>query len=111
VRLTREMHGARRQPAGLELVDLGQEDLGVDDAARADHTRLAAEHPTRDLPDLEGLAVDDDRVARVRAALVATHEIRVLRQQIDDLPLPLVTPLCADDDCCGHGTESARRYG
>jgi hypothetical protein len=50
-------------------------------------------------------------VARVRAALVATREIRVLRQQIDDLPLPLVTPLRADDDCCRHASESARRYG
>ena len=75
VRLTGEMHGARREPARLELVDLRQEDLGIDDAARADDARLAAEHATRDLPDLEGLAVDDDRVPGVRAALVAADEV------------------------------------
>ena len=53
--------------------------------------------------ELVGLAVGDDRVARVRAALVAADEVRVLGEQIDDLPLALVAPLRTDDDCRGHG--------
>ena len=45
---------------------------------------------------------DDDRVPCVRAALVAAHEIRVLREQVDDLALAFVSPLRADDDCRWH---------
>ena len=109
VRLAGEMHGRRvESPRDSSSSTSVRKHLGIDDAARADHARLAAEHAARDLADLEGLAVDDDRVAGVRAALVAADEIGVLREQVDDLALPLVSPLRADDDCCRHATESAR---
>ena len=41
---------------------------------------LPGEDPGRDLAELVRLAVDDDRVAGVRAALVAADEVRVLRR-------------------------------
>ena len=61
--------------------------------------------PRRDLTDLVRLARDDDRVPRVRATLVAAHEVGILRQQVDDLPLSLVSPLRPDDDRGGHVRE------
>ena len=45
----------------------------------------------------EGLVAVDDGVAGVVAALVAGHDVEPLRQQVDDLALPLVAPLGADD--------------
>ena len=45
-------------------------------------------------------------MARVRATLVAADEIGVLREQVDDLSLPLVAPLRADDDGRGHARQS-----
>ena len=78
------------------------DDLGIDDAAGADHAGLAGDDAARDLADLERLAARDDRVPRVRTALVAADDVRVLRQQVDDLALAFVTPLRADDHGRGH---------
>ena len=50
----------------------------------------------------ERLAARDDRVSGVGAALVAAHDVRVLGEQVDDLALPFVAPLCADDYGGGH---------
>ena len=61
------------------------------------------EDPGRDVVELERLAADDDRVARVRAALVAADEFGALGEQVDDLALALVAPLRADDHGGGHG--------
>src|SRR6185436_2638668 len=43
------------------------------------------------------LAPDDQRVSGVVSAVIAHDHVGVGRQQIDDLPLSLVTPLGADD--------------
>ena len=49
------------------------------------------------------LAVDDQRVAGVVAALEAHHRGCALREQVDDLALAFVAPLGADDDeVLGH---------
>src|SRR5437016_2589308 len=82
--------------------------MRVDDAARSDHALFALQDPGRDVLELERLAVDDDRVAGVRAAVVAANEIRVLRKEVDDLPFPLVTPLRADYDSGWHVRTLAR---
>ena len=37
-------------------------------------------------------------VARVRPALVASHDVDVLGEHINDLPLPFIPPLTPDDD-------------
>ncbi len=97
--------------ARLEVVELGDEHRGVDDAAGADRAPLAGDDPRRDLPDLVGLARDDDRMSGVRPALVAADEIGVLSQQVDDLPLSFVAPLRADDDRCGHVAQSCTERG
>ena len=107
VRVPGEDDDGRVDAARLELVELAEQHLGVDDAAGADHRRLAGDDPARNLADLERLAAGDDRVPRVRPALVAADDVRALRQQVDDLALPLVAPLRADDDGRGHVSESA----
>jgi hypothetical protein len=81
----------------LEVVELLDEDLRVDHATRAEDALLAPEDPGGHVPELVRLAVGDDRVTGVRPALVAAHDIGVLRQQVDDLALALVSPLSADD--------------
>src|SRR5262245_62216447 len=42
-------------------------------------------------------AADDDGVAGVVAALVASDNVEMWRQQVNDLALPFVSPLRADD--------------
>ena len=98
-------------PASLEIVELGDENARIDDAAGPDRAALGGDDPRRDLPDLVGLAGDDDRVAGVRTALVAADEIRLLGEQIDDLSLALVAPLRTDDDSRGHVRQSCTRRG
>ena len=51
---------------------------------------------------LVGLTVDDEGVAGIVAALEAHDDVGLLRQPVDDLALPLVAPLGADDDNIGH---------
>ena len=48
------------------------------------------------------LTIDDERVARVVAALEARHEVRPRRQPIYDLPLAFVAPLGADSNYRCH---------
>ena len=103
VRVPGEPDELGRDPARLELLELLDEDAGVDDAARADHALLAPQDPRGHVARLVRLAVDDDRVPGVRPAVVAANQIRVAGKQIDDLALALVAPLGADDDGTGHG--------
>ena len=109
VRVARDVDLGGRAAAQLELVELADQDVGVDDAAVADHARLAAHDAARQRADLERLVADDDRVSGVRAALVAADDVRVLREQVDDLALPFVSPLRPDDDGRRHGEQSRRR--
>ena len=94
----------------FELVELRDQHRRIDDAAGADRAPLPGDDARRDLPDLVGLVSDDDRVAGVRAALVAADEIGVLREEVDDLSLPFVAPLRADDDGRGHARQSCRSW-
>src|SRR4029453_4646035 len=98
----RNGHGPGRDPGRLELVQLPDEHLGVDHAPRAENALLAVQDPRRHVVELVLLAARDDRVPRVRPALVAADEVRVLGQQVDDLAFALVTPLRAYDDGGGH---------
>src|SRR5690606_14486058 len=49
--------------------------------------------PRRDLVQDDRLLTEMDRVTRVRAALVASDDIVLLRENVDDLPLSFVPPL------------------
>jgi hypothetical protein len=103
MRVARDADGPGRDPARLELVELLDEDAWIDDTAGPEHAFLAPEDPRGHVLELVRLAVGDDRVARIGAALVAAHEVGVLGEQVDDLALALVPPLRADNDCGGHG--------
>ncbi len=102
---------ATGDPAGLEGVDLAEQGRQIDDDAVADHRHdVVVQDPARH--ELEGvtLAGDHHRVSGVVPTLVA-HDVGVLlRQQVDDLGLALVTPLGADDDGDGHGEPTLLRY-
>ncbi len=105
MRIPGQAHDLGGDAARLELVHLLQEDLRIDDATGSEHGDLAGDHAARNLADLERLAVDNDRVPGVRPALVAADQVRMLRQQVDDLPLPLVPPLRADYHRAWHVNE------
>ena len=107
--LAETLQAAEVDPPAPELVDLRGEHDRVDDHAVADRAQLAGvEDPRRDQVELERLAVADDRVAGVVAALEADHEVGLLGEQVHDLPLPLVAPLGADDDDSWHGETECR---
>ena len=92
-------------PRRRRAVELVRENARVDDHAVADHAqRVAVQDPARDQMELERLAVADDRVAGVVAALEADHRVRPLGEQVGDLSLSLVAPLGADDHGRGHAS-------
>ena len=95
-------------PRPFEVVDLAQQHPRVDDDAVADHAGLVLVEDSRgDQVELELLAVADDRVAGVVAALEAHDRGSPLGEQVDDLPLALVAPLGADYD---HAWHAARGF-
>ncbi len=55
--------------------------------------------PEGDEMENELLLPDLDRVAGVVAALGADDDVGLLRQNVDDLALPLIAPLGADQNC------------
>ena len=96
-----------------ELVDLREQRLRIEHHAVADR----AAHPgmqdaARDLVEDERRIADVDRVAGVRAALVAHHPVGALGEHVHELALALVAPLGADDDngsCRGVEHQGWRR--
>ncbi len=95
-----------------ELARLLLERDGVDDDAVADDTQDpgvqdAGRHEVQDVL----AAADDDRVARVVAAVVAGDHLHARREKVDDLPLPLVAPLGAGDHDVGHVSASGSLLG
>ena len=98
-----DANGRRRDAAPLELVELRHQEPWVDDAAGADDAELSGKDPGGNVVKRERLAAADDRVAGVRATLVAADDVRVKGEQVDDLPLPLVAPLGSHD----HGRRHA----
>src|SRR2546430_10750834 len=72
----------------------GIENHTIADTAAGSRAQYATGHQLQD----KLFAVDDDRVPRVMAAGVPSHDGKLLRQDIAGLALPSVTPLGADDD-------------
>ena len=95
--------GRVSMPLALEHVELVDQHRGIDHHAVADdgrHPRI--EHAARHELELEHLAVDDERVAGVVAALVADDHRRLLGEIVGEPALALVAPLGADDHRAGH---------
>ena len=89
--------------AAAQLVELVGQHLGVDHHAVADHAQLAGvQDPRGHQVELPRLAVADDRVAGVVAALKAHDGIGPLGEQVGDLSFSLVAPLGADDHDSRH---------
>jgi len=86
-------------PSLGERVVLFEELEEVENDAVAEKAALPfVQHTGRDLVQDELGISDVDGVPRVRPALVAGDDVGVLGEDVDDLPLPLVTPLASDDD-------------
>ncbi|MEM7488228.1 MAG: hypothetical protein AAF390_03785 [Pseudomonadota bacterium] len=93
-----------------KLGDLVAQVPGVEHHAVADDRELAApDDARRQERELEDLAVDDQCVAGVVTALEPSDHVCPFRQPIDDLALPLVAPLGADDDDVGHDASPLRK--
>src|SRR5271166_1529421 len=63
---------------------------------------MVVEDPARYELQRERLAVHDDGVAGIVAALVADDQIHVLGEEVGELALPLVAPLGSDHHGRGH---------
>ena len=92
----RSMSGVTRRPCARDLVDLGQQRLGVDHDAVADDAELAAHQARRQQRELVGLVADHQRVAGVVAALEAHHDVGAAGEPVHHLAFALVAPLGAD---------------
>ena len=107
VRVAGQADAAAVDSLGFEHVELFDQHGGVDDDAVADHRHdPRIQHAARNELELEDVAVHDDRVAGVVAALVADTERGLFGEEIGELSLALVTPLGADDHRAGHGSLS-----
>ena len=95
--LAHEQPVAHVVPEPPELGNLVEERLGIDHHAVADDARdvlmedAGWQQAQNDLP-----VVHIHRVAGIVSALVSRDDGKVRRQQINDLALALVTPLCAE---------------
>ena len=98
MRAIRNLQAAiNRDTAGVQLVHLCQQRLGVEHDAVPDQAAGSlVQDSRRDLMEDELVLALDDRVAGVRTALVSDHQVGLLGQHVHDLPLALVTPLGAD---------------
>jgi hypothetical protein len=88
-----------------ELVDLAEQARGIDHHALREHAaRVRAKDAARDQPNDHLVVADHEGVARVGTSREAHDHLCVLGEEVDDLPLPLVTPLRSDNDNGGHGS-------
>src|ERR1019366_6966261 len=85
-------------PEGAQLLDLVEERLGIDDhpvAEDAEFVRM--KDAGRDEPQREVFVAELHRMPGIVPALVAGHDVEGFAEKIDDLSLPLVAPLSAND--------------
>src|SRR5215470_11248268 len=77
--------------------------MRIEHDAVADDRQLAGSHdPGGQKRQLEGDAVDHQRMACIMAALEADHDVGLLGEPVDDLALALVAPLGTDHDHIRH---------
>src|SRR4051812_37022984 len=81
-----------------QLIDLGEERIGIENDSISDCTsHTGMKNSARDLMQNEGFFSDMHGVARICATLISHHPVGTLGDNIDELALPLIAPLCADD--------------
>ena len=104
VRVGGDPQPADVDPPAPQLVELLPQHPRVEHDAVTDRADLVrVEDPRGDQVELERLAVTDDRVAGVVAALEPHDHLRPLGEQVGDLPLSFVAPLGADYYESWHG--------
>ncbi len=95
--------GADGDALTSQFRDFIEERLRIDNDAVADDRELRRpQHAGGQQRQLVGFAVDDQSVAGIVAPLEAHDDVSLLRQPVDNLALPFVAPLGADDDDIGH---------
>ena len=93
---------ARSSPSSRSIA------TGIDHDTVADHAQDARVQDARgDQVQHELASGHDHGVTRVVPAVVAGHDLHACGEKIDDLPLPLVAPLGADDHDIGHVLRSS----
>ncbi len=102
-----EEPAARVDARRMQLLELLEEGLRRDHHAVA-HDALHAfvQDSRRDEPQREVAIAELHRVPGVVPALVAHHGIECRAEEIDDLPLALISPLHSDHDDIGHTAAS-----
>ena len=94
---------ADRDALPLQFGYFVEERLRIEHHAVADDRELRRpQHAGGQQRQLVGFAIDDQSVTGIVTALEADDDIGLLRQPVDNLALPFVTPLGADDDDIGH---------
>ena len=82
-----------------QLVDLGEQRLGIEHDAVADRAAHArVQDAARNLVEHRRAVADVHGMAGVGAALVAHHPVGALRHHVNELALPFIAPLRTDDD-------------
>jgi len=105
------------QSAGIdlacaELVQLGHQQARVDGHAGTDDaSRAWVENAGRDQVDRETALLVDHRVTSIGAAVSTDDQVRVPRQQVDDLTFTFVAPMATDDRGNWHALRLARERG
>jgi len=93
-----EQAAGQVEAAGAKALKLNQEDVQVQDDARADHEEaLGMEGAAGDLVEGDADAVHDHRVAGIVAALEADHVLETRAEKVDELALAFVAPLQTQD--------------
>jgi hypothetical protein len=85
-------------------LDLAKQGLGIHHNSIPNNRRLIRPHDAcwEKLKN-KLLAANVNRVARIRASLISSHNVKVLRQSIDDFAFAFVAPLSAHDNyVCWH---------
>ena len=98
-----EVCGRHLHALAAYFFDLIHQVIGIEDDTVADDRKLARPNDSgRKQCELEHLSVDDQSVPSIVATLEAYDHVRSNRQPVDDLALPFVAPLGADNDDIGH---------
>ena len=81
-------------PGRFQGINFSYQRNGIDYQAITDHRRLSGmQDAARNQFEDELSLAHDDRVARVMPALISDHDIKAVREKIDQLPFALVSPL------------------
>ena len=81
-----------------QLIDLGEQSVGIEHDSITDRAAHAGmQNAARNLVQDEGLVADVNSMARICSSLIAHDPSRALSENVNELPLPFISPLRSDD--------------